>query len=196
MRILEPTQTTIEPLGKVDHALAMALLEDFSLTYTKIGKQLGCSREYVRQIDIKRRHDTGQQRKVLRKIDKLRRWWQAVPFYMEAAKRGLELGLIGSKLELLVNGKSVRCGVGCWHFIKHKNYLHVHRPYSEAEIFVWHLADTGKYLILPSHLANFKSTCFSLEENNENKRRGAYSVQHHYRQYIDAWHVFQNQAAG
>jgi predicted XRE-type DNA-binding protein len=178
---------------KVDHAQLRKMLEEGQLMQVEIADRLGLTRERVRQLSNKWGFGTGQEQKAKRKFERILAEMEENRFYRRAVEEGFEVNWSpeGPK-SFIVGTKLVRVRSAPNHFISGSYKVIVLRaPLRPADICAWKLPD-GRFLIMPQELWPESQTCFRLEEPKTTKGR-VLSNAHHYRDYIEAWHVLREE---
>lgn len=191
-----------------NHKRIKALLANDCMTYTKIGKRFGVSRERIRQIHklIDSTYTPDKHRGIICTIDRHERQVHEsvkdIPLLAQlkavCEKEGLFFGAVetnksgkylAKEQRAMINGKL--CSVMSASVYTHcKNlwyYIRVHL--STQEICSFHLRflkDDGIWLVLPSGVP---PTIYILPERNRKRRFETLAKKYDWTQYFNAWHL-------
>lgn len=170
---------------RVDHEKIKELLEE-GLRPSDVARIIGCSRERIRQLDLKYFGMTGRERSKARRIDNSR-MLPVHPFVAVAMQRGYNVepiteNLRASTFRILVNG--FRCGLfsSSKRIIGGNSYWTIKRSPWNLDFYVW--STSVGFIILPKNKQPADATTISLHEKS---KVGAYSMRHDYIDYLNAW---------
>jgi hypothetical protein len=172
---------------KIDRSRLIALLKENCLTHSEIAKRVGLSRERVRQLANKLIGQTGQERHAICTFNRRQARFDSHPFTIKARSLGLDI-YWESFRKVWVNGVFCSMSIACMHGFNNQ-YVNIYRPSGQVDVFIFRLPD-GRFLFLPFELGPRKQTSFKLEDKDEHKVGYTYSTAHYYRDYIEAWHIF------
>lgn len=177
---------------EVNTDLLLHLLTENNLNHREIAKQVGCSAERVRQLELELLGRTGHEAQLERRERKLREIFDGNGFVKAARRRGFNVEPSKSaagdwyKTKLYVDGRicllrraEENKGHNGW-------YTSIRKPLRQrAEICVMELRQG--FLIIPMKKMPRSRTMFSLDDSAA-KRTGQW--QYRWRQYLNNWGVF------
>jgi|SRR5579871_13406 len=181
---------------RIDYAVVKKMLAD-NVAHAQIARTVHCSRERIRQLDMRWNGLTGR----ARGDHRFRTQPAALPehpFIEEAIRRGMTVEPVFRKnggvfeRRILVNGHRVylhydvsmsRCGSTNGHI-----YYRVLASRIAADFYVNVMPGARTYMILPASKRPTGPTAISLEAYNPGKP-GAHSYRHDYLDYVEAWHL-------
>ena len=184
----------------VDKNFLLHLLTENELTRREIAKQVGCSAERVRQLELKLLGRTGNEASRERRERKLKESFERNDFVKAAKRQGLAVEpskrapLDWYKREFYVNGKFclvrrayANLGYKGW-------YTVIRKPWQRAQVCVMELGK-GRFLIVPMKEMPKSATSFNLHYGDSSKReykfsKRAYKQKHSWRKYINNWAAF------
>jgi hypothetical protein len=183
---------------RIDYVQLRAVLKENQLTRTEIARQFGCSKERVRQLELKLLGRTGlqarlerEERRISEETSKRLRSFRQLKFIREAVRRGLAVEPLhnqdGSlKMSVcVVNRKRVilrKTGQGK----RSSRTIRIRLPRTNNDVCVFE-TPLG-LLIFPEEKLPKSNTEIAIRPD---PRYGAKTHRHDYLDYLNRWDVFQ-----
>ncbi len=151
-----------------------------------VAKIVGCSREYVRQLDLQYFGLTGRERNKVRRVANSK-IPPVHPFVIAAKEHGYEVKAItknlrASTFRVIVNG--FNCGLfqASKRAIGFREYWVIRHSAWNLDFYIW--STPAGFIILPKGKQPSGATSIAIYQKN---KPGAYSRRHDYISYLNAW---------